>query len=101
MEEFYLDRVITLFETEVDVRRELVAGTLEVHRIKGYGAVEIGRHRFYHPKSKNPLGNHLKTGHTLSLQNRPKETIQNNSSYSAPSSLAQYFCSGSLGSLIY
>jgi hypothetical protein len=37
------------------------------------------------------LGNHLKTGHTLSLQNRPKESIQNKSSYSAPSSLVQYF----------
>jgi len=28
------------------VRRELVEGTLEVYPIKGYGAVEIGEHRF-------------------------------------------------------
>ncbi len=28
------------------VRRELVAGTLEVYQLKGYGAVEIGEHRF-------------------------------------------------------
>ncbi len=28
------------------VRRELVAGTLEVYPLKGYGAVEIGTHRF-------------------------------------------------------
>lgn len=27
-------------------RRELVPGTLEVHPIKGYGAVEMGAHRF-------------------------------------------------------
>src|SRR3546814_6706029 len=27
-------------------RRELVPGTLEVHPIQGYGAVEIGTHRF-------------------------------------------------------
>jgi hypothetical protein len=31
------------------VRRELVPGSLEVYPIKGYGAVEIGVHRFYHP----------------------------------------------------
>jgi hypothetical protein len=31
------------------VQRELVPGTLEVHPLKGYGAVEIGTHRFHHP----------------------------------------------------
>ena len=30
------------------VHRELVAGTLEVYPLKGYGAVEIGIHRFTH-----------------------------------------------------
>lgn len=39
-----------------DVRRELVPGTLEAHLMKGYGAVEIGVHRFYHPKSNSPAG---------------------------------------------
>ena len=29
--------------------RELVAGTLEVYPIKGYGAIELGVHRFHHP----------------------------------------------------
>ncbi|HVF27111.1 MAG TPA: nuclear transport factor 2 family protein [Pyrinomonadaceae bacterium] len=29
------------------VRRELVKGSLEVHSINNYGAVEIGEHRFY------------------------------------------------------
>jgi len=28
------------------LRRELIAGTLQVYPIKGYGAVEIGSHRF-------------------------------------------------------
>jgi hypothetical protein len=31
------------------VTRELVAGSLEVYPISGYGAVEIGTHRFLHP----------------------------------------------------
>jgi hypothetical protein len=39
-----------------DVRRELLPGTLEVYHMKGYGAVEIGVHRFYHPKSNSPAG---------------------------------------------
>ena len=31
------------------VHRELVKGTLEVYPMKGYGAVELGTHRFSHP----------------------------------------------------
>jgi ketosteroid isomerase-like protein len=31
------------------VRRDLVAGSLEVYPLKGFGAVEIGVHRFHHP----------------------------------------------------
>jgi Domain of unknown function (DUF4440) len=31
------------------VTRELVAGTLEVHPLQGYGAMEMGTHRFLHP----------------------------------------------------
>ncbi len=31
------------------VERSLVPGTLEAHPLKGYGAVEIGVHRFHHP----------------------------------------------------
>ena len=30
------------------IRRELIKKTLEVHPIKGFGAVEIGVHTFYH-----------------------------------------------------
>jgi hypothetical protein len=31
------------------VQRELVAGSLKVYPLKGYGAVEMGSHRFMHP----------------------------------------------------
>jgi hypothetical protein len=31
------------------VHRELVKGTLQVYPMKGYGAVELGTHRFSHP----------------------------------------------------
>jgi hypothetical protein len=35
------------------VRRELVPGSLEVYPLHGYGAVEIGVHRFYHPGTQD------------------------------------------------
>jgi hypothetical protein len=40
------------------VRRELVSGTLEVYPMHGYGAVEIGVHRFHHPggEKTEPVG---------------------------------------------
>jgi uncharacterized protein (TIGR02246 family) len=31
------------------VSRELVPGTLQIYYMKGYGAVEMGVHRFHHP----------------------------------------------------
>ncbi len=31
------------------VRRDLVPGTMQVYPINGYGAVEMGIHRFHHP----------------------------------------------------
>jgi ketosteroid isomerase-like protein len=36
-------------------QRQLVPGTLEVFRIAGYGAVEMGTHRFTHPNAKPPI----------------------------------------------
>jgi hypothetical protein len=36
------------------VHRDLVPGTLEVYPLKGYGAVEIGIHRFTHPSRPKP-----------------------------------------------
>jgi hypothetical protein len=38
------------------VHRELVPGTLEVYPLNGYGAVEIGVHRFTHPGKDDELG---------------------------------------------
>ena len=38
------------------VRRTLVPGTLEVYPLNGYGAVEIGVHRFTHPGLDDELG---------------------------------------------
>jgi hypothetical protein len=35
------------------VTRQLVPGTLEVYPLNGYGAVEIGVHRFYHPGTQD------------------------------------------------
>jgi hypothetical protein len=43
------------------------------------------------PLGSSGLGNHLKPGHTLSLQNRPTEVIQNKSSYSSLQSVLQTF----------
>ncbi len=42
------------------VRRTLVPGTLEVYRLKGYGAVEIGVHRFHHAGDDKDLGGEAK-----------------------------------------
>ena len=39
-----------------DVRREIVPGSLQAHYMKGYGAVQIGVHRFVHPKTKTADG---------------------------------------------
>ncbi len=35
------------------VTRELVAGTLQVYPMNGYGAVEMGVHRFHHPGAQD------------------------------------------------
>jgi hypothetical protein len=38
----------SLFAAGNGIERELVPGSLEVYPIEGYGAVEVGRHRFCH-----------------------------------------------------
>ena len=38
------------------VTRELVPGTLKVYYMKGYGALEIGVHRFHHPGHEDTEG---------------------------------------------
>jgi len=40
-----------IFANNKDIRRDLVAGSLEVYPIKGYGAIEIGQHRFCHTEN--------------------------------------------------
>lgn len=37
-----------LLNLESPLRRTLVAGSLEVHPVPGYGAIQIGRHEFCH-----------------------------------------------------
>ena len=44
----------SVFANNKDIRRELVDGSLEVYPIKGYGAIEIGSHRFCHTENGKP-----------------------------------------------
>jgi ketosteroid isomerase-like protein len=50
------------------VRRELVPGTLEVYPIHGFGAVEIGVHRFYHPGQQPDAPGEAKFVHIWQLK---------------------------------
>jgi ketosteroid isomerase-like protein len=36
--------------------RELVPGSLEVYPLPGYGAIQVGTHRFLHPKEPGNIG---------------------------------------------
>jgi hypothetical protein len=38
------------------VTRELVPGTLQVYFMRGYGALEVGVHRFHHPGHEEEIG---------------------------------------------
>ncbi len=40
-----------VFKDVPDLKRELVPGTLEVYPLKGYGAIEVGEHRFCHEEN--------------------------------------------------
>jgi hypothetical protein len=48
-----LEKFKSFFVDDVEfcgkVTRELVPGTLKVYPMKGYGALEVGVHRFHHP----------------------------------------------------
>jgi hypothetical protein len=37
-----------LFSQDSPLRRELVDGSMEVHAVPGYGAIQVGRHEFCH-----------------------------------------------------
>jgi hypothetical protein len=38
----------SIFNRDYDLKRNLIKESLEVHPIEGYGAIEIGKHRFKH-----------------------------------------------------
>jgi len=44
----------SVFANNKDIRRELVDGSLEVYPIKGFGAIQIGAHRFCHTENGKP-----------------------------------------------
>jgi ketosteroid isomerase-like protein len=47
----------TIFRNEAKLTRQLVKGSLEVHPIKNYGAIEIGTHQFRHMENgKEEIG---------------------------------------------
>lgn len=47
----------TIFKNDSKLTRQLVKGTLEVHPIKDYGAIEIGTHQFRHMENgKEEIG---------------------------------------------
>jgi hypothetical protein len=47
-----------MFARPYKLSRQLVSGTLEVHPIKDYGAIEIGTHQFKHMENgKEEIGN--------------------------------------------
>ncbi len=46
-----IDFLQTLANSKSDLRRDLVAGSLEVYPIPGYGAMQIGSHRFTHSEN--------------------------------------------------
>jgi hypothetical protein len=50
------------------MRRELVPGSLEVHPVPGFGAIQLGTHRFLHPAEPNNIGE-AKFIHVWRLQN--------------------------------
>jgi len=43
-----------VFANNKDIRRELVPDSLEVYPIHGYGAMEVGAHRFCHTENGRP-----------------------------------------------
>jgi len=51
------DDFVKVFADVPDLHRELVPGSLEVYSLPGYGAIEVGEHRFCHEeKGKQDCG---------------------------------------------
>jgi ketosteroid isomerase-like protein len=55
------------------VSRELVAGSIEVSEIPGFGAVQIGMHKFYNNQEPNAIS---KPGRFVTLWKKTDETWQ-------------------------
>jgi hypothetical protein len=64
--EFYHDQgglslsksdILSSIQTNIcgKVRRELIPESVEIHEIKGFGAVEIGLHKFYNSEEPNAI----------------------------------------------
>lgn len=49
-----MDAFADLFKKDYVLTRELVAGSMEVYPIKGFGAIETGSHRFSHIENGKP-----------------------------------------------
>lgn len=64
------DKLIAALKQNIcgKVRRELVPGSLEAHVLKGYGAVQIGVHRFYNPPDSPKPGGEAKFIHVWRYQ---------------------------------
>ena len=58
-----------VFRNNPDLKRELVPGTLEVYPLPGYGAVEMGEHRFSHKENGKELVAVFKFTHIWQLTN--------------------------------
>ena len=50
--QYTMDFMRSVAKNENGLKRELVAGSLEVYPIKDYGAIEIGSHRFCHDENE-------------------------------------------------
>jgi len=59
----------SIFASTPGLHRELVPGTLEVYAIPGYGAVEIGEHRFIHVENGQTQIGLYKFIHTWQFKN--------------------------------
>ncbi len=44
----------SIAKTNNDLKRDLVKGSLEVYTVAGYGAIQIGSHRFCHTENNKP-----------------------------------------------
>ncbi|MDB5108966.1 MAG: hypothetical protein JWR67_80 [Mucilaginibacter sp.] len=58
-----------VFKENPGLKRELIKGTLEVYPVPGYGAIEIGIHRFIHIENGKQVIGEFKFIHTWQYKN--------------------------------